>query len=36
MRTAEGTKIADIFENYGDISEVIVGLGMKGSESSPQ
>ena len=29
MHITEDTKISDIFENHEDISEVMVGLGMK-------
>ena len=29
MHITENTKIADIFEEYGDISEAMVGFGMK-------
>lgn len=34
MRITEDTKISDIFEEYGDISEVMVALGMKGVEKN--
>ncbi len=34
MHITEDTKISDIFENHGDISEVMVGLGMKGVDGN--
>ncbi len=34
MQITEDTKISDIFENHGDISEVMVGLGMKGVDGN--
>ena len=34
MQITEDTKISDIFEQHGDISEVMVGLGMKGVDGS--
>lgn len=34
MQITEDTKISDIFEKHGDISEVMVGLGMKGVDGN--
>lgn len=34
MQITEDTKIADIFGEYGDISEVMVALGMKAVEGN--
>lgn len=34
MQITEDTKISDIFENYGDISDVMVTLGMKGVDGN--
>ncbi len=34
MQITENTKISDIFEKHGDISEVMVGLGMKGVDGN--
>jgi Domain of unknown function (DUF1858) len=34
MLITEDTKIADIFDKHGDISEVMVGLGMKGVDGN--
>jgi hypothetical protein len=34
MQITEDTKISDIFEEYGDISEVMVSLGMKGVDGN--
>lgn len=34
MQITEDTKISDIFENHGDISEVMVVLGMKGVDGN--
>ena len=34
MEITESTRISDIFDEYGDISEMMVALGMKGVDSS--
>lgn len=34
MEITEATKIADIFDEYGDISEMMVALGMKGVDGN--
>lgn len=34
MKITEKTKISDIFDEYGDISEIMVALGMKGVEQN--
>lgn len=34
MQITEDTKISDIFEEYGDISEAMMSLGMKGVDGN--
>ena len=34
MQITGDTKIADIFDNYGDISEEMIALGMKGVDGN--
>lgn len=34
MQITEDTKISDIFDEYGDISEAMVGFGMKGVDGN--